>query len=135
MRVFVILIFVGGIDLAVEVSILIVIIFQTEGLKKEIQELRKVRAGFQALVLPEGIPPTSSDVIARLNEHLLNVLNQLHDKEAELERAQDALEKSQRKFAVIIHQQVSSRYCVMWYTIANYSHYPLFPGHSLPRVQ
>ena len=77
-----------------------------EGLKKNIEELRKAQAGFQALVLPEGIPPTSSDVIARLNEHLLNVLNQLHSKEAELGRAQEALEKFQRKFAVIIHQQV-----------------------------
>ena len=77
-----------------------------EGLKKDIQELRKVRAGFQALVLPEGIPPTSSDVITRLNEHLLHVLSQLHSKEAELGQAQEALEKFQRKFAVIIHQQV-----------------------------
>ena len=77
-----------------------------ESLKKDLQELRKVCAGFQALVLPEGIPPTSSDVITRLNEHLLNVLSQLHGKEAELGRAQEALEKFQRKFAVIIHQQV-----------------------------
>ena len=77
-----------------------------ESLKKDLQELRKVRAGFQALVLPEGIPPTSSDVITRLNEHLLNVLSQLHNKEAELGRAHEALEKFQRKFAVIIHQQV-----------------------------
>lgn len=58
------------------------------------------------MVLPEGLPLTSSDVIARLNEHLLNVLSQLHKKEAELGQAQEALEKFQRKFSVIIHQQV-----------------------------
>ena len=58
------------------------------------------------MVLPEGLPPTSSDVITRLNEHLLNVLSQLHKKEAELGVAQEVLEKFQRKFSVIIHQQV-----------------------------
>ena len=35
--------------------------FQVESLKNNLQEVRKVHAGFQALVLPEGIPPTSSD--------------------------------------------------------------------------
>ena len=75
-------------------------------MKKQIAELKKVRAGFQALVLPEGLPPTSSDIIARLNEHLLNVVSQLHRKEAELGRAQEALEKYHGKFSVIIHQQV-----------------------------
>ena len=88
---------------------------QVEQLNKEILELKKVRAGFQAMVLPEGLPPTSSDVIARLNEHLLNVLSQLHKKEAELDLAQEALEKFQRKFSVIIHQQVRDNAMSEWW--------------------
>ena len=35
--------------------------FQVESLKNDLQDVRKVHAGFQALVWPEGIPPTSSD--------------------------------------------------------------------------
>ena len=35
--------------------------FQVESLKNDLQEVRKVHAGFLALVLPEGIPLTSSD--------------------------------------------------------------------------
>ena len=114
---------------------------QAEEFRKEIKELRKVRAGFQTLVLPEGLPPTSSDVITRLNEHLLNVLSQLQEKEAELGQAQEALEKFQRKFSVIIHQQVSNtmQYVHVHIHIHVYMHVSpmLFStsGYSLPGVQ
>ena len=77
-----------------------------ESLEQEILNLKRSKAGFQPLPLPEGIPTTSNDVIASLNEHLLQALSTLHQREKEVGVAQEALEKFQRKFSVIIHQQV-----------------------------
>ena len=78
---------------------------QFESLQKEIVTLRKLQVGFQPIPLPEGAPPAASDVINSLNEQLLHSLNQLHSRENALEEARGALERLQRKFAVIIHQQ------------------------------
>ena len=90
---------------------LLMLFFQAEGLRNEIQELRMVRAGFQTLVLPEGLPPTSSDVI--IHKHLLNVLIQLHKKgDRTWGQALEVLEKFQKKLSVIIHQVSNTMQCV-----------------------
>ncbi len=62
--------------------------------------------GFQPVALPAGMPPTSNDIIAGLNEHLIRVLSELRAKERVVVESQGALERVQRKLAVIIHQQV-----------------------------
>ena len=49
---------------------------------------------------------TSHDVIGSLNEHLLRALKELKAKEGAWQEASSALERYQRKFAVVIHQQV-----------------------------
>ena len=79
--------------------------YESEGLQKEVVALKKQQAGFRPVPLPEGMPPASSDVIASLNEQLLHSLNRMHSREEALEEARGALERLQRKFAVIIHQQ------------------------------
>lgn len=77
-----------------------------ESLVKEVTALRaRLSTPLQPLPLPEGMPPSSADVIVSLNEQLLHVLQQLHSREEALETAQNALERLQRKFAVVIHQQ------------------------------
>ena len=45
-------------------------------LEEEAKTLREVGAGafFQTMMLPEGMASTSSDVIASLNEHLIQTL-------------------------------------------------------------
>lgn len=43
----------------------------------EIKQLREVGAGAipgLKLALPEGLPPTSAEIIASLNEHLVHVI-------------------------------------------------------------
>ncbi len=76
---------------------------QIDNLEKQFQALK---TGYQPLPLPEGLSPKSNDVINSLNEHLLHVLSTLKQREQEVGVAQEALEKYQRKFSVIIHQQV-----------------------------
>lgn len=78
---------------------------ELESVNKELVMLKKLHSGFQPLSLPEGISPSSCDVIVSLNEQLLLTLHQLHSREDPLENARGALEKLQRKFAVVIHQQ------------------------------
>ena len=78
---------------------------ELESLTKEVVDLKKQQSGFQAVPLPVGIPPSSGDVITSLNEQLLHALHQLHSREEALEEANAALERLQRKFVVIIHQQ------------------------------
>ena len=50
-----------------------------EGLEDELKCLREMGAGggFQPLPLPEGMPASSADVIAGLNEHLIVALQVL----------------------------------------------------------
>ena len=52
---------------------------QMEGLEDELKCLRETGAGggFQPLPLPEGMPASSADVIAGLNEHLIVALQVL----------------------------------------------------------
>ncbi len=50
--------------------------FKIESLEKEVTTLREAGAGgyFQQMALPEGMAVTSADVIAHLNEHLVQTL-------------------------------------------------------------
>ncbi len=49
---------------------------------------------------------TSHELINSLNEHLVRALKELKAKEQSLLEAREALGRLQRKFAVVIHQQV-----------------------------
>ena len=82
------------------------VFWQVTSLEQEAQALKRSKVGFHPVTLPEGLSLTSSDVINSLNEHLLHVLSTLKQREQEVGVAQEALEKYQRKFSVIIHQQV-----------------------------
>ena len=64
-------------------------------------------SGYQPVPLPESIPMTSRDIISSLNEHLLCVLREVKVRGEEVEGMREALERYQRKFSVIVHQQVS----------------------------
>jgi len=52
---------------------------QLEGVEGELKCLRETGAGgsYQAMALPEGMPASSSVVIASLNEHLIVALQVL----------------------------------------------------------
>lgn len=78
---------------------------ELESLNKELLRLRKMQTGFQPIPLPQGTSASSNEVIMSLNEQLLHTLHQLHSREDALGEAREALERLQRKFAVIIHQQ------------------------------
>ncbi|XP_072341038.1 centrosomal protein of 290 kDa isoform X5 [Scyliorhinus torazame] len=60
---------------------------------------------FQTLALPEGMVPSSIDVINTLNEYLVQLLQEISNKEKEGTKLQEAAEDHKRKFAVIRHQQ------------------------------
>ena len=80
-------------------------------------------SGFQPLPLPEGLPVTSNDIIGSLNEHLLRVLKELRSKEQTLAEMEKDLERYQRKFAVIIHQQVYHSHLSIYLSIYHLSIY------------
>jgi len=54
-------------------------VVQLEGLEDELKCVRETGAGgiFQTMSLPQGMPISSSDVIANLNEHLVIALQVL----------------------------------------------------------
>ena len=78
---------------------------EMEKLSKEVSDLRKLQSGYQPLPLPEGMALSTRDVVTSLNEQLLHALEQLHSREEDLEEVKRAMERLQRKFGVIIHQQ------------------------------
>ncbi|GFR72659.1 centrosomal protein of 290 kDa [Elysia marginata] len=55
--------------------------------------------------LPDGMAPSSAEVIASLNEHLLLTLQELSQRETALKTMGDSLESYKRKYAVLRHQQ------------------------------
>ncbi|XP_070190390.1 centrosomal protein of 290 kDa-like [Littorina saxatilis] len=59
----------------------------------------------QAIPLPEGMAPTSAEVIASLNEHLVITLQELSRREESMHKMEKSLENYKRKFAVMRHQQ------------------------------
>uniref|UniRef100_A0A452T3T0 Centrosomal protein 290 n=1 Tax=Ursus maritimus TaxID=29073 RepID=A0A452T3T0_URSMA len=60
---------------------------------------------FKGVDLPDGIAPSSANIINSQNEYLIRILQELECKENKLKNLEDSLEDYNRKFAVIRHQQ------------------------------
>ncbi|XP_069714541.1 centrosomal protein of 290 kDa [Phaenicophaeus curvirostris] len=77
-------------------------------LKNEISLLRQSEGAnvvFRTVNLPEGMVPSSVNMINSLNEYLIHLIQELENKEQLLKQLEDAVENYKRKFAVIRHQQ------------------------------
>ncbi|NP_001295297.1 centrosomal protein of 290 kDa isoform X9 [Equus przewalskii] len=77
-------------------------------LEKETSLLRQSEGSnvvFKAVDLPDGIAPSSANIINSQNEYLILILQELEYKENKLKNLEDSLEDYNRKFAVIRHQQ------------------------------
>ncbi|KAM6096205.1 centrosomal protein of 290 kDa [Chlamydotis macqueenii] len=77
-------------------------------LKNEICLLRQSEGAnivFQTVNLPEGMVPSSVNMINSLNEYLIHLIRELENKEQLLKQLEDAVEDYKQKFAVIRHQQ------------------------------
>ncbi|XP_032500512.1 centrosomal protein of 290 kDa isoform X3 [Phocoena sinus] len=83
-------------------------------LEKETSLLRQSEGSnvvFKGVDLPDGVAPSSANIINSQNEYLihilqvLNILYELEYKENKLKNLEDSLEDYNRKFAVIRHQQ------------------------------
>ncbi|XP_026717465.1 centrosomal protein of 290 kDa [Athene cunicularia] len=60
---------------------------------------------FRTVNLPEGMVPSSVNMINSLNEYLIRLVQELENKEQLLKQLEDAVQDYKRKFAVIRHQQ------------------------------
>ncbi|KAM5253770.1 centrosomal protein of 290 kDa isoform 2-T4 [Hipposideros larvatus] len=81
---------------------------KVDHLEKETSLLRQSEGSnvvFKGLDLPDGIAPSSANIINALNEYLIHILQELEYKENKLKNLDDSLEDYNRKFAVIRHQQ------------------------------
>ncbi|XP_052496052.1 centrosomal protein of 290 kDa [Budorcas taxicolor] len=77
-------------------------------LEKETNLLRQTEGSnvvFKGIDLPDGIAPSSANIINSQNEYLIHILQELEYKENKLKNLEDSLEDYNRKFAVIRHQQ------------------------------
>ncbi|XP_006889586.1 PREDICTED: centrosomal protein of 290 kDa [Elephantulus edwardii] len=77
-------------------------------LDKETNLLRQSEGSnvvFKGMDLPEGIAPSSANIINSQNEYLIHLLQEIENKEKKLKNLEDVLEEYNRKFAVIRHQQ------------------------------
>ncbi|XP_037704303.1 centrosomal protein of 290 kDa isoform X2 [Choloepus didactylus] len=77
-------------------------------LEKEASLLRQSEGSnvvFKVEDLPDGIAPSSANIINSQNEYLIHLLQELENKEKKLKNLEDSLEEYNRKFAVIRHQQ------------------------------
>ncbi|KAJ7329890.1 hypothetical protein JRQ81_016064 [Phrynocephalus forsythii] len=77
-------------------------------LENEIQLLRQsegANIAFKVVNLPEGMAPSSMNIINSQNEYLIHLLQELENKEELLKKLEEAVEEYKRKFAVIRHQQ------------------------------
>ncbi|KAF7248494.1 hypothetical protein EYD10_05572 [Varanus komodoensis] len=77
-------------------------------LESEIHLLRQSEGAsiaFKAVALPEGMAPTSVNIINLQNEYLIHLLQDLEKKEQLSKKLEEAVEEHKRKFAVIRHQQ------------------------------
>ncbi|XP_040200100.1 centrosomal protein of 290 kDa [Rana temporaria] len=60
---------------------------------------------FRAINLPDGMSPSSTNIINSLNEYLLHLLQEIESKEQSVLKFEEAIEEYKRKNAVIRHQQ------------------------------
>nr|XP_045009504.1 centrosomal protein of 290 kDa [Jaculus jaculus]XP_045009505.1 centrosomal protein of 290 kDa [Jaculus jaculus] len=77
-------------------------------LEKETSLLRQCEGSsvvFKGVDIPDGIAPSSANIINSQNEYLIQLLQELDNKEKILKNLEDSLEDYNRKFAVIRHQQ------------------------------
>ncbi|KAM9205510.1 centrosomal protein of 290 kDa [Mergus octosetaceus] len=77
-------------------------------LKNEICLLRQSEGAnivFKTVNLPEGMAPSSVNMINSLNEYLIRLIQELENKEQLLKQLEDSVKDFKRKFAVIRHQQ------------------------------
>ncbi|XP_071075100.1 centrosomal protein of 290 kDa isoform X2 [Dasypus novemcinctus] len=77
-------------------------------LEKETSLLRQSEGSnvvFKGVDLPDGIAPSSANIINSQNEYLIHLLQELENKEKKLKNLEHSLEEYNRKFAVIRHQQ------------------------------
>ncbi|KAM7435378.1 hypothetical protein ABFA07_014699 [Porites harrisoni] len=79
-----------------------------EDLEKEVKVLKEIGEGvvkLQPMPLPQGMTPSSTEIIASLNEHLIHILQEISLKEKLLVKMEKDLELFKRKFSVILHQK------------------------------
>ncbi|XP_074798028.1 centrosomal protein of 290 kDa isoform X3 [Natator depressus] len=77
-------------------------------LKDEVCLLRQLEGAnivFRGVNRPEGITPSSANIVNSQNEYLIHLLQELENKELLLKKLEEAVEEYKRKFAVIRHQQ------------------------------
>jgi len=82
-----------------------------EDLEKDVKVLKEIGEGavkLQPMPLPQGMTPSSTEIIASLNEHLVQVLQEISLKERLLEKMEKDLDVFKRKFSVILHQKVAT---------------------------